>query len=1005
MADIDRRKVQIEVEVNATGALQGFEEVAKAGRNMASEVAQSTRRAAEGVQPLGLAAESASRDMSRAEQSMLASIQRATTALQSGAKAGADFYNALVKKGGLDQDRLKPYIEQLREIEALQGRLKGSSGSGVKPMQEVAGAKNEPAVGDVPGQFKAGQFKDLVSSLQEGQRPMKAMLEHGDLLKNMFTNTGASARALGARILGLANPYALAAGAAAELASAYNQGSQEADAYAKALIMSGNAAGVTVGQLATMAQAIDGKGFTQGEAAAALAQLAGTGHVAAESIQKVAEVALNLEREAGVPIAQTVSDFAELGKSPVEASLRLTETHRYLTAEVYEQIKALQDQGRESEAAKLAQETYADVMMGRSDQLKDRLGLLESAWRGVGDFAKKAWDAMLGIGRGKSVEEQLEKQQQTVENLRQVHEGYVERFGAGRNNSGAKLAAAEATLFELQGQANDASAKAMGEAAAQQREGARLRWKSNGERYLDKSARLKTALTKARSEGKDAGASEEEIAGRLAAIRAEHAGAGKNAGAAARRQGSSAIQSSNRAEVALLDQQQRKRDLERQAGLVSEQDYYAQKRTFILEVNKAEEDGLRQQISNLESRTRSGKASREEQNQLAEARTKLNTKELESQNKLTVLDQEASAAAKRKNDELQSLTVTHERYLEQLDKQAGRQVETAWMGDKQKARLQGQWAIEDRYLAEQNKLQDQRAGLSEEQRQPIDLQLQQLQRKKARELQLYQQTYEQMELMQSKWSLGAARALENYVDQAANVAGQTEALFSQAFRGMEDALVSFAMTGKADFKSLADSIITEMIRIQIRAGMARMLGGESGSGGLFGSLFSGGMSLFGGGAGASSGAISPMAGGGSYSLSSGASGLGLKLNALGGVYDSPSLNLYSNQVHDSPKLFAFAQGMGVFGEAGPEAIMPLKRGPDGNLGIRALGAASGGSTTVVNVHTPPGAQVEQRSSRDLNGREVVDVFIRQAVSEVAGQLASDSGQIGQAMRARKNMGV
>ncbi|MDM3270852.1 phage tail tape measure protein, partial [Citrobacter sp. Ce129] len=57
----------------------------------------------------------------------------------------------------------------------------------------------------------------------------------------------------------------------------------------------------------------------------------------------------------------------------------------------------------------------------------------------------------------------------------------------------------------------------------------------------------------------------------------------------------------------------------------------------------------------------------------------------------------------------------------------------------------------------------------------------------------------------------------------------------------------------------------------------------------------------------------------------------------GGVYDSPSLSAYSNGIYDSPTLFAFAKGAGVFGEAGPEAIMPLAKTTDGTLGVRALG--------------------------------------------------------------------
>lgn len=70
---------------------------------------------------------------------------------------------------------------------------------------------------------------------------------------------------------------------------------------------------------------------------------------------------------------------------------------------------------------------------------------------------------------------------------------------------------------------------------------------------------------------------------------------------------------------------------------------------------------------------------------------------------------------------------------------------------------------------------------------------------------------------------------------------------------------------------------------------------------------------------------------------------GVTANATGGVYNSPSLSAYSNQVVDKPTFFAFASGgvpnsnVGVFGEAGSEAIMPLTRTSSGDLGVKAEG--------------------------------------------------------------------
>lgn len=243
-------------------------------------------------------------------------------------------------------------------------------------------------------------------------------------------------------------------------------------------------------------------------------------------------------------------------------------------------------------------------------------------------------------------------------------------------------------------------------------------------------------------------------------------------------------------------------------------------------------------------------------------------------------------------------------------------------GDKARDRMRAELAMRQKYVEDLNALNEQRntGQISPElYQQETQVLTDELNKRLAA-----QQTYfERVDEAQSSWSNGATAALENYLDSAADVAGQTQELFTNAFSNLEDGIVQFIKTGKASFKDFADAIIEDLIRIQVRQAAAGFLSSA------FGFL-----------------------GGGSSALGQGtmtgfSEGSFVK-NAKGGVYESPSLSAYSGQVYDSPQMFAFAKGAGIFAEAGPEAILPLHRGPDGSLGVMAAGAGDAGGNSSIS---------------------------------------------------------
>lgn len=298
--------------------------------------------------------------------------------------------------------------ESQSATQALGAADRQAQALGISARQTAAAMRGVPA-----------QITDIVVGLQGGQAPMTVLLQQGGQLRDMFGGIVPAVRALATTALGLVNPFTLAGGAAAVLALAYKQGSAEADEFRRAIVMSGNAAGTSVAQLADMARAVSANIGTQSEAAAVLAQMASGGRIAGDNLQYFTEVAMGLERYVGVPVKATIADLEELGKAPLAASVKLNEQYRYLTVAVYEQIKALDEQGRKEEAAAVAQDAYAKAFESRKNEMKKNLGYLESAWDKVTAAAKRAGDAMLNVGRDTTEQQKLD---QLKENLSRLQE-------------------------------------------------------------------------------------------------------------------------------------------------------------------------------------------------------------------------------------------------------------------------------------------------------------------------------------------------------------------------------------------------------------------------------------------------------------------------------------------------------------------------------------------------------------------------------------------------------
>ena len=503
----DERTPIIKPTMDATGVRQGAEDVKTAVRGAARVVESEGRRASEGVEAIGDGAKKGADGLNRETGRMVASIQRAQAAALAGGRQTADYFEALGKQRGLSADVLQPYLDGLRAAEAAQKAATGSLGTmGVSARQTAAALRGVPA-----------QFTDIVTALQGGQAPLTVFLQQGGQLKDMFGGAGQAAQALGGYVLGLINPFTVLAAVAGVVTVGFVQGSKESQEYAKALILSGNAAGVTAGQLQAIASAIDAtSGATESKAAEVLTRLAAAGLVGAENIERFARAAIELELAGGPAAEATAKAFEDLGREPLAASLKLTESTRFLTAAVAEQIAELERQGKTTEAARLAQDAYAKALEERTPQLVARLGLIERAWKGIKEATKEAGDAILSIGRPPvdSLTRDIERLQAEIVRINRFR-AFAKPDDQARIDQDTARVAAQLQLLQQGANFEAQRVRSIAERNAQEEAG--LKWLKDGEKYQTSGKKLSEEILKIREQGVAAGKTEAQIVERIAA--------------------------------------------------------------------------------------------------------------------------------------------------------------------------------------------------------------------------------------------------------------------------------------------------------------------------------------------------------------------------------------------------------------------------------------------------------------------------------------------------------
>ena len=853
------------------------------------------------------------------------------------------------KLGALDASTFSEYQSKIDQSRANLTRFDDSlTRTGNTAKQTAAALRGVPA-----------QFTDIAVSLQGGQAPLTVLLQQGGQLKDMFGGIAPAAKALGGYVLSLVNPFTVAAAAVGALTLAYYKGSQEADEYNKAIIFTGNSAGTSATQLASMAQQVSATVGTTGAAAEVLAKLAGNGKIASGSFEEITEAALQMEKATGKAIDETIAEFAKIAKDPVAAAKELNDQYNFLTASVYSQIVALKEQGDTIGAAKLLTDTYADTIKNRTGEVTANLGLIEGAWQKIKAAAAGALDATMDVGRTQSIDSQIANYQKILDGRKSG--GFLSSFFGdelGADSQSTKFLEQQIVLLQKRKEEITAGAKADADRAKTERDGidASLRLKSISDSNLTNEEKRNKlikeykrdveALRKANPN--DPLVQEAVVSKTIQNIRDKN----KDPKAAISPVNLTEFNDSkNQLTLILGEYKNAQKELEaaQKAGLVTQEDYLLKRQALIGNERDEVTAAYQDEISSLEAAKGKASTSAAQRIQLDQKITDARANMVKAQKEA---DSELKVIATNEQGRLAKQAQAIKVYTDALDQQnvalrraGGRAADGVGRGDRENA-INGELnGIADR--ANQQRLDlardraDKARNMSAEEYQA---KLDAINRSETDLSETVLSNYEQMSAAQSDWRNGATSAFSNYLESARNVAGQTRDLFSNAFSSMEDAVVNFAMTGKLSFADFTKSILADMARIATRQASSALLSSLVGAGASYFGGGGGGNGLAAGSAGATSSSLGASQAGYSstyFQADGGAWASGVQMFANGAAF--------TNSVVSKPTAFGMAGGQtGVMGEAGPEAIMPLTRTAGGQLGVRAISGGGSGGGSVYN---------------------------------------------------------
>jgi lambda family phage tail tape measure protein len=851
------------------------------------------------------AAEEASANSSRtqaADQRRVADLQR-QIAIIGKTREEQLLYDIQMRTSGKVQEEL---VQKLRLAEQqTRTNVKQFNEYGLSAKQTTAALRGVPA-----------QITDIAVSLQGGQNPLTVLLQQGGQLKDMFGGIRPAMAALGSQALALVNPWTVAAAAIGTFVIAGYQAENQTKALSNSLITTGNFARLTTAELYSLAEGLDElQNTTTARGVETITAVVGTGKFVGDQIMMVATAAEQMRIGTGRAVEETIAEFSKLRDDPVRAIIDLNDKYHFLTEAQFDNIRALKESGRETEAVAEAFRLYSEAINDRTPAMLENMGLLESGWHGIKSAAAEAWDGIVsGISRAdRSLKEFVD------EGLPQL----ARFLGAFNNQTGGAGPWAAMTVMNP-GIATKATVPASAPVDTATLK-ARDEWFKQNSQYLSDEKKLEADIRKIRAQGVQAKIGEAAIEERIAQARAKYAEAHKGrsgAGAArslANAESAAALQvfkDQLTEEQAAIQASTRILQAQYSAKLVTTKDYYAQTRDLMAQDAAAQEKALIGQIDYLKKRNVGGKDGVNVARQLGQLEAQLAKVRSDGANALVVLGIQEESVAQKRTRAIELYRQGLDATTDALQRQTDAAIARVGMGDKEAAQAERLAEILQDGADKRRELENQRADGSIEQAE-YEAKLAALQDYVDEQARITEDGYARMDAAQSNWLNGVTSAIDNWIAQTSNVAQQTSQITTNLLDGAADSLTDFAVRSENTFDEMLADIGEQIARFFMKQAIMKFL-----------QFFAG---AFGAGGGT----------GGVWSENTSTTGVGGIWAAKGGAFPGAAgLSKHSGTVVNQPTPFMFAKGAGIF---------PLARGADGKLGVKAIGGGSETGDITINM--------------------------------------------------------